>query len=124
MEKKWLCLLVAFLLLLLPLSGLNQIEQRELLARALTATAGAASDEAMMALGSVAMNHAGSGDVQKLGAALDEAGFTRGFRASERAKKAAQALLGGERTLTEDVLHFTKSTPENEHTRIGTFYFY
>ena len=124
MDKKWLCLFVAFVLLVLPLSGMDKIEQRDLIARALTATGGASSDEALMALGCVAMNRANGPDVERMSQALDEAGFSRGFLASDRATRIAQALIDGERTLDNDIYHFAKSPPDGPYTRIASFYFY
>lgn len=129
MKKKWLCLLVFLMMVSLPASHVREMEIRGMLARALSATAGASPYEVMLALGSVAMNRAVPDNpsqrisIESLAAALDEAGFSRGHTAGERATRAAEALFLGQRTLPDDVRHFWKAPPEHRHIRVGAFHF-
>lgn len=124
MKKKWLCLFVWVLLMLLPLTGLNRLEAKLLLARALTATGGACGDDALMALGSAALGGAGGGSLDELDAALDASGFARGLAVSPRALAAAERLIAGERTLDASLTRFSTQPPDGPHVRVGAFYFH
>ncbi len=124
MKKKWLAITVWTVLMLIALTGLKGYETEQLLARALTATGGAGSEETLMALATVAMNRAGGTSLEEMTRALDAGGFSRGYEVRARALAVARRAIAGERTLPEGVTAFCAQKPDQPFTKEGAFYFY